>query len=143
MAAVKRGDKIKVHYIGKLEDGTVFDSSVGKDPLAVTVSSGQVIPGFDEALVGMEVGEKKEVFIPVDKAYGKRKDELVMTVPAEHVPPDLTPELGMKLEMGAPDGGVLRVVIVDITDKEIILDANPPLAGKDLTFELELVAVLS
>ena len=141
MAAVKRGDKIEVHYTGKFEDGTVFDSSEGKAPLPVTVGSGQVIPGFDEALVGMEIGEKKEVFIPVDKAYGQRKDELVMTVPTEHVPADLTPQIGMNLEMGAPDGGVLRVVIVDITDEEVILDANPPLAGKDLTFELELVTI--
>lgn len=142
MVAAKRGDNIKVHYTGKFEDGTVFDSSVGKEPLGVAVGAGQVIPGFDAALVGMEIGEKKEVFIPVDQAYGQRKDELVMTVPTAHVPPDLEPEIGLRLEMGAPDGGVLRVVIVDITDEEIILDANPPLAGKDLTFELELVNIL-
>ena len=141
MTAVKRGDNIKVHYTGKFEDGTVFDSSAGKEPLEFAVGSGQVIPGFEEAVVGMKVGEKKDVFIPVEKAYGVRNDDLVMTVPTAHVPPDIKPEIGQRLEMGAPDGGVLRVVIVDITDEEIILDANPPLAGNNLLFELELVAI--
>lgn len=141
MTAVKRGDNIKVHYTGKFEDGTVFDSSEGKEPLEIVVGSGQVIPGFDEAVVGMKIGEKKNVFIPVEKAYGIRNDDLVMTVPTAHVPPDIKPEIGLRLEMGAPDGGVLRVVVVDITDEEVILDANPPLAGNNLIFDLELVAI--
>ncbi len=141
MEGAKRGNNVKVHYTGKLDDGTVFDTSEGHEPLEFAIGSGQVIPGFDEAVVGMVVGEKKDVHIPVEKAYGERQDELVMTVPKSHVPPDLTLELGLQLEMGAPDGGILRVVVVDITDEEVILDANPPLAGQALNFSLELIDI--
>ncbi len=139
MVATKKGDNIKVHYTGKLADGTVFDSSEGGEPLAFAIGSGQVIPGFDEGVVGMEVGESKTVHIPVEKAYGQRKDELVIQAPIEQVPPDLNPELGMRLEMGGANGEILRVVVAEITETYITLDANPPLAGKDLIFEIELV----
>jgi len=140
MAAAK-GDKVKIHYKGTLSDGEVFDSSEGREPLEFVVGSGQVIVGFDEAVTGMEVGEKKSVLIPVHKAYGEKKDELVMSVPTAHVPPDLEVEIGMMLEMGGAQGEVIRVKVVDITDEEVVLDANPPLAGKDLNFEIELVSV--
>jgi len=139
MCAVKKGDKVKVHYTGSLEDGTVFDSSEGKDPLHFDVGAGQVIPGFEEAVLGMAVGESKKVLIPGSKAYGESKKELVMQVPIEQVPPDLNPEMGMRLEMGGTQGELLRVTVVEITDTHLTLDANPPLAGKDLTFEIELV----
>jgi peptidylprolyl isomerase len=141
MTAARRGDNVKVHYTGRLTDGSVFDSSAGLEPLAFTLGSGQVIEGFDEAVLGMTVGEKKTVLIPVEKAYGERNDELVIITPLEQVPPDLHPELGMRLEMGSPDGQLLRVVVTDVTDTHITLDANPPLAGEDLTFELELVHI--
>jgi peptidylprolyl isomerase len=139
MTEVKRGDNVKVHYTGKLDDGTVFDSSVGKEPLEFAVGSGQVIQGFEEGVVGMKVGESKVVHIPVEKAYGERNDEMVIQAPIEQVPPDLNPELGMRLEMGGAKGEILRVVVTEITDTHITLDANPPLAGKALTFEIELV----
>ncbi len=139
MTATKRGDNVKVHYTGKLADGTVFDSSKGGEPLAFAVGSGQVIQGFEEGVVGMKVGESKVLNIPVEKAYGERNDELVIQAPIEQVPPDLKPELGMRLEMGGANGEILRVVVTEITKTHITLDANPPLAGKDLIFEVELV----
>ena len=139
MTEAKRGDNVKVHYTGKLADGTVFDSSDGGDPLEFAIGSGQVIQGFDEGVVGIKVGESKVLDIPVAKAYGERQDEMVIQAPIEQVPPDLKPELGMRLEMGGANGEVLRVVVVEIADTHITLDANPPLAGEDLTFEIELV----
>lgn len=139
MSETKRGDNVKVHYTGKLADGTVFDSSDGGEPLEFAVGSGQVIQGFEEGVVGMKVGESKVVEIPVEKAYGQRNEELVIQAPIEQVPPDLNPELGMRLEMGGANGEILRVVVTEITETHITLDANPPLAGKDLIFEIELV----
>ncbi len=139
MTQVMRGYNVKVHYTGKLNDGTVFDSSVGSEPLSFAVGSGQVIVGFDEAVMGMEVGESKVVHIPVEKAYGVRNEDMVMQVPIEQVPPDLHPEIGLRLEMGGVNGEIMRVVVTDITATHITLDANPPLAGKELTFTIELV----
>lgn len=141
MAAAKKGDNVKIHYKGTLQDGTVFDSSEGRDPLGFTLGSGQVIPGFDEAVMGMSEGEAKNVIIPVDKAYGPRNDELVIPVPLNQVPADLKPEVGQQLQMGGPNGQPVQVSVVDITDEHIMLDANPPLAGQDLIFDLELVAI--
>ncbi len=139
MAEVRKGDNVKVHYKGTLADGTVFDSSEGREPLEFVVGSGQVIQGFDEALVGMSTGESKVVEIPVDKAYGQRRDEMVMVVPMDQVPPDLNAEVGMRLEMGGANGEIVRVVVTEISEENITLDANPPLAGQDLTFAIELV----
>jgi len=141
MAAAKKGDNVKIHYKGTLQDGTVFDSSEGRDPLGFTLGGGQVIPGFDEAVMGMSEGDAKNVTIPVDKAYGPRNDELVMPVPLNQVPADLKPEVGQQLQMGGPDGQPVMVSVVDITDEHIMLDANPPLAGQDLIFDIELVAI--
>ncbi len=139
MTEARRGDNVKVHYTGSLADGTVFDSSEGKEPLGFAVGSGQVIKGFEEAVLGMKVGESKVVDIPVDKAYGQRNEEMVIKAPIEQVPPDLKPELGMRLEMGGANGEILRVTVTEITKTHITLDANPPLAGQDLTFAIELV----
>ena len=138
---VKKGDTVLVHYTGKLSDGTVFDTSEGRDPLEFAVGSGQVIAGFDEAMIGMTVGQSKVVDIPVDKAYGERNEEMVINAPLDQVPPGLDLELGMRLEMGGVNGELIRVVVTEITDSNIILDANPPLAGKDLIFAIELVEV--
>ena len=141
MVQAKKGDKVKVKYTGRLADGTVFDSSEGRPPLEVVLGSGHVIQGFDEALTGMAVGEKKTVVIPVEKAYGEYDPDKVMEVPIEQVPPDFSPEVGQKLEVGGVNGEIVMVVVREISDTHIYLDANPPLAGEDLTFDLELVAV--
>ena len=141
MQQVKDKDIVKVHYTGTLTDGTVFDSSEGRDPLEFTVGAGQVITGFEEAVTGMSVGEKKQVMIPADKAYGPYNEDLVMSVPMEHVPADLNPEVGMQLEVGGSEGQVLRVMVIEVNEERLVMDANPPLAGKDLTFALELVAI--
>ncbi len=141
MAQCNKGDTVKVNYTGTLEDGTVFDSSEGKDPLEVKLGSGMVIPGFDEALTGMEVGEKKTVNIPYENAYGPHNAEMVMQVPVDQVPEDLNPEIGQKLEVGGAEGQLMSVEVLDITDDFIVLDANPPLAGKNLIFALELVSI--
>ncbi len=142
MAKAKKGDKVQVHYTGTLEDGTEFDSSKGKEPLDVTLGLGTVIAGFDEALTGMEVGEKKIVVIPADKAYGQHAAEMVMQIPKDQIPDDLKPEIGQKLQVGGSGGEVMMVEVLDLTDDFIVLDANPPLAGKELTFALELIAIV-
>jgi peptidylprolyl isomerase len=141
MTQAQRGDKIKVKYTGRLADGTIFDSSEGKEPLEVSLGSGMVIAGFGAALVGMTIGEKKTVIIPADQAYGAHDPNMVMEVPIEQVPPDFTPEVGQKLEVGGANGELMVVVVRDITDTHIYLDANPPLAGKELTFDLELISI--
>ncbi len=142
MTQAKKGDKVQVHYKGYLEDGKIFDSSEGKDPLDVMLGSGSVIAGFDAALVGMEVGEKKTVTIPSDRAYGNHNAEMVMQVPADQIPGDLKPEIGQKLQVGGATGELMTVEVLDLDEEFIVLDANPPLAGKDLTFDLELVAIV-
>jgi peptidylprolyl isomerase len=141
MSQAKKGDSVKIHYTGTLEDGTVFDSSAGRDPLMFTLGSGQVIAGFEEAVLGMGIGDRKKVTIPSHKAYGEKKEELVIEVPRAQVPPDLNPEVDQKLQMGGPNGELVVVTVVEVNDAFVVLDANPPLAGKDLTFDLELVAI--
>ncbi len=141
MTTAKSGDTVTVHYKGTLDDGSVFDSSEGHKPLQFTIGSGQVIAGFDEAVTGMTTGEKKTVTIPAAKAYGPYNSDLVMTVPREQVPPDLSPEVGMMLEVGGTNGEVIKVKVIEVNEEHVILDANPPLAGKDLNFALELVSI--
>ena len=138
----KDGDTVKIHYTGRLQDGTVFDSSSGREPLQFNIGSSQVIPGFEEAVTGMKVGEKKTALIPCDKAYGERNPSMVMEVDRKHVPPEIDPEVGQRLQVGSPDGQLLAVTIVGVGDEKITLDANPPLAGEDLTFDIELVAIV-
>jgi peptidylprolyl isomerase len=137
----KNGDTVQVHYTGKLADGTVFDSSIGRDPLEFTLGAGQVIPGFDKAVFGMKVGEKKTVTIPANEAYGPVRDDLVVEVPREKLPSELTPEVGQQLVWTRPDGGQQIVTITGVSDNTVIINANHPLAGKDLTFEIELVKI--
>ncbi len=141
MAQAQQGDTVKIHYTGTLEDGTVFDSSEGRDPLEFTLGSGQVIPGFDEAVTGMDSGEKKQVTIPADKAYGQRNEEMIIQAPRDQVPADINPEVGQQLQMAGPGGETVVVLVTEVTDAHITLDANPPLAGKDLTFDIELVSI--
>lgn len=139
--AAKAGDTVQVHYTGKFDDGSVFDSSAGREPLEFTVGSGQVIPGFEQAVEGMAVGQTKTVTIPAAEAYGDRVAEAVLQVPREQLPPDLEPEVGQQLVMQSRDGRQIPIVVVEVTEDSITIDANHPLAGRDLTFEIELVAV--
>jgi len=139
MSQTKQGDSVKVHYTGKLDDGTVFDSSVGREPLDFTVGAGQLIAGFDEAVVGMAVGEKKMVRIAPEQAYGPHNPEMTLQVPRSDLPADIQPELGMQLEASQEGGHSMVVTVVEITDESVTFDANHPLAGKALTFEIEVV----
>lgn len=141
MTQAKKGDTVKIHYTGTLADGTVFDSSAGREPLSFTIGSGQVIPGFEEAVTGMVRDEKKTITIPVDKAYGPRNEELVFNVPCSQVPPEITPEIGQRLQMQGPHNQPIIVTVTEVTDVHILLDANPPLAGKELNFAIELVEI--
>ncbi|MFW6264232.1 MAG: FKBP-type peptidyl-prolyl cis-trans isomerase [Cyanobacteriota bacterium] len=143
MAQAKVGDTVTVHYTGKLEDGTVFDSSVGRSPLEFSVGSGQVIPGFEEAVIGMSPGESKTQPIPCDQAYGPHRPEMVLVVDRQRMPNDLEVAEGQQLQLQHPSGQVIPVTITQIQDSQVTLDANHPLAGKDLTFEIELVNVAS
>jgi len=141
MQQVKNGDTVRVHYHGKLTDGTTFDSSEGREPLEFSVGSGQVIKGFDDALVDMKVGEKKTVNIPVDQAYGVHNDDMMMEYPLSEFPPDMHPAVGMELHMSDNQGNVFPVVIAEVLETSVVLDANHPLAGQDLVFEIELVSI--
>jgi peptidylprolyl isomerase len=141
MTQVENGNTVKVHYTGTLEDGTQFDSSAGRDPLEFTVGSGQIIPGFEEAVMGMKPGDEKTVTIPSEQAYGPHHEELLVKVGRELIPDHVEPELGQQLEIRQEDGQVIAVVITEMTDNEITMDANHPLAGQDLIFKIELVAV--
>jgi len=141
MQQVKAGDTVKVHYHGRLTDGTTFDSSEGREPLEFKVGSGQVIKGFDDGVTGMEVGQKKTINIPVEEAYGPKNEEMVVNFPRANFPEDLNPEVGMQLNMTNGSGQVIPVVIVEVGEEEVILDANHPLAGQDLVFDLELVSI--
>ncbi len=141
MQQAKNGDKVKVHYEGRLQDGTVFDSSEGRQPLEFQIGGGTVIPGFDDGVTGMSVGEKKIVNIPSEEAYGSSQDDLFLEFPKDRFPPDIIPEIGTSLNMSDENGRAFPVVIYEITDDTIILDANHPLAGQDLTFNIELVNI--
>src|SRR4051812_23191326 len=141
MQQVKSGDTVKVHYSGRLSDGTTFDSSEGRDPLEFKVGSGQVIKGFDDGVTGMSVGDKRTVQIPETDAYGPKDESMVVEFPRSNFPPDLKPEVGMQLNMTNGSGQVIPVVIMEVADDTVILDANHPLAGQDLTFDIELVSI--
>lgn len=141
MAEANEGDTVQIHYTGRLEDGTVFDSSEGRDPLTFKLGDGDVIPGFESAVKGMEKGESKTTEIPADEAYGPRRDDLVLNVGRQEIPEGLDPEVGQHLEMQTQDGQKVPVLVTDVDEEKVELDANHPLAGKDLTFEIELVDV--
>lgn len=143
MSEAKKGDTVKVHYTGKLKDGSVFDSSKDRDPLEFTLGEGQLIPGFEEAVIGMEEGSDSTVDIPVDKAYGQPQDELKMEVPKTELPDDIDPQVGMQLQVQQTESGrSVPVTITEVKDETITLDANHPLAGKDLVFDIELVEIV-
>lgn len=141
MAQVKQGDTVDVHYTGKLDDGTVFDTSRERDPLHFTVGEGKLIPDFEQAVVGMQQGESKTVAIPAEKAYGPHRDDMVIVVERDQIPKDMNPEVGDQLQIGQPSGGAYIVTVTDVNNENITLDANHPLAGEDLTFDIEVVGV--
>lgn len=141
MQQAKSGDTVKVHYSGRLTDGTTFDSSEGRDPLEFKVGNGDVIKGFDEGVTGMSVGDKKTVHIPANEAYGQKDDNRIVEFPRENFPADLEPEVGMQLNMTNGSGQVIPVVIIGVGNESVTLDANHPLAGEDLIFDIELVDI--
>jgi peptidylprolyl isomerase len=140
MASATSGDTVHIHYTGRLDDGTVFDSSRDREPLVFVLGAGQVIPGFDDAVTGMDVGDSRSVRIPADRAYGPPRAEMILEFPREELPDGIDPQVGQHLQMATPEGQAFQVSVVSATDDTLVLDANHPLAGKDLTFDIELVA---
>ena len=141
MSKAKEGDKVKVHYKGSFKDGKVFDSSEGKDPLEFTIGQKMVVPGFENAVVGMASGEKKKISIQPKEAYGEYKEDLVATVDRSEIPDDIKPELGMMLKVKPEPGRPTAVTVKEFNEKTLTLDGNHPFAGKELTFELNLVSI--
>ncbi|MBV7378539.1 FKBP-type peptidyl-prolyl cis-trans isomerase [Maritimibacter dapengensis] len=141
MTEAKSGDTVRIHYTGTLNDGTVFDSSQGRDPLEFTVGSGQIIPGLDKAIPGMSPGEKKSVPVPADEAYGPHHPEGVTQVPRADIPDNIPLEEGTMLQMSTPDGRQVPVTVTELSASEVTIDANHQLAGKDLNFDIELVEI--
>ncbi len=138
---IEHGQKVKIHYTGTLDDGNPFDSSVGRDPLEFEMGAGAVIPGFETGVKDMDVGEKKSIHIPAAKAYGEKREDMVMEFERAELPEGLEPEIGMGLQMQGPQGQPIPVQITAVAEATITIDANHPLAGQNLNFELELVEV--
>lgn len=136
------GDNVRVHYRGTLDDGSEFDSSAGRDPLEFRLGTGQVIEGFDKTVTGMKPGETRSARFEADDAYGSRRDDLVLNVPKEQFPPEITPEVGQQLELQQENGQSVPVTITAIEGDTVTLDANHPLAGQALTFDIELVEII-
>ena len=142
MAQGEDSNTVKVHYTGKFEDGTVFDTSADRDPLEFTIGRGQLIPGFEQAVIGMSPGESKTVNIPADEAYGQHNAEMLTEVDRSQFPADLNPEVCQQLQLNRPDGQTVVVTVASVSESTVTLDANHPLAGKDLIFDIQLVAIL-
>ncbi|MEL7150173.1 MAG: peptidylprolyl isomerase [Pseudomonadota bacterium] len=143
MTAAKSGDTVKIHYTGTLSDGSTFDSSEGRDPLEFTLGAGQVIPGFDKAVTGMSAGDSQTVNIPSGDAYGAHDPNGRQAFPRDQVPENVPLDIGTRLQLSGPQGQPIMVTVAEVSDTEVILDANHPLAGKDLTFEIELVEIVA
>lgn len=141
MTQAKQGDTVTVHYTGKLDDGTVFDSSEGRDPLEFSIGAGNVIPGFEQAVIGMSPGDAKTTTIVSEEAYGPYYDDRVVVVDRQQIPAELPVDIGAQLQIQQQGGMVIPVIVTDVTDGEVTLDANHPLAGENLTFEIRLVAI--
>jgi FKBP-type peptidyl-prolyl cis-trans isomerase 2 len=142
MQKVKNGDVINIHYTGSLSDGTVFDSSEGREPLQFKVGEGMVIVGFDKGVLDMEINEEKTIQINELEAYGPYNEDMIIEMPIEQVPEDMKPEIGMEIHLSDPEGNVMPVVVTELSETIIKLDANHPLAGKDLNFKLHLVSIV-
>ena len=142
MCQAKRGDSVRVHYIGKMRDGTRFDTSRDGDPLEFTIGDGKIIPGFEEIVIGMKQGDMKTVTVPSDEAYGPLRDDRIITVDRDRMPENVTPKVGQQVHMHGQGGESIPAIITGLTKKAVTLDANHPLAGKDLTFSVELIEIL-
>lgn len=142
MTTAKSGDTVRIHYTGTLTDGTKFDSSEGREPLEFSLGSGQVIPGFDNAVDGMAVGENKSVTIEPAEAYGDRHPQLIQDVPKSALPEEMDPQVGMQLQSQSPEGQVMRLVVTDVKEDAITVDGNHPLAGQTLNFDIDLVEIV-
>ncbi len=143
MAEAKIGDTVAVHYTGKLTDGTVFDSSIERSPIEFALGAGNVIPGFEEAVIGMNPGDSKTQIIPAAQAYGDHREDMVMVVDRQQIPPDLPISVGQKLQLQGPAGQPpLPVLVTQVSEQQVTLDANHPLAGQDLTFDIQLVNIV-
>lgn len=141
MSQVKENDTVKIHYTGKLQDGQVFDSSLERNPIEFTIGGGQIIPGLEKGLIDMKVNDKKTIEIPQAEAYGDVQKELFQEVPKEQLPQEITPEVGMGLVAKNPDGSERQLRVAEVKDDSIVIDANHPLAGKDLIFDVEVVEI--
>lgn len=142
MQQAQSGDRVRVHYTGTLADGSEFDSSRGRDPLEFTLGGNQIIPGFDQAVTGMAIGESKKVTIDSNEAYGPRRDELVAQVERSQIPDEIALEIGNRVQASGPNDQVIDLTIVEVGEETVTLDANHPLAGKELIFEIELVEIV-
>lgn len=142
MEVAKKGNRVKVHYTGKLQDGTIFDSSIDREPLEFVVGDGNMIKGFDKAVEGMQKGETVTANIPSSEAYGERRTDMMVEVPIDQVPENINPAVGQQLSIQQANGQAMPVVVTAVSDDKITLDANHPLAGKDLTFEINLVEIV-
>lgn len=142
MSQAKKGDTIKVHYTGRLADGSIFDSSQDREPLEVTLGAGSVIAGFDKGLTGMALGETKTINIPADDAYGEIRQDMIAEVDRKDIPSEIKPEVGQELELTQADNNIINVTISKIEDDKITIDANHPLAGKELIFDLEMIEIV-
>ncbi len=142
MRQAKTNDLVKVHYTGSLKDGSVFDSSLDKQPLEFKIGYGVIIPGFESGIIGMYEGDKKTVSIPPEEAYGPHREELVDSIDRSRIPSSIKPEVGMILEISSPDGEVMKARIIEVDETFVCLDMNHPLAGKELIFEIQLIEVI-
>ena len=142
MAQAENGDTVKVHYKGKFDDGTVFESTLNHNPVQFVIGQGERIPGFEEALIGMSPGDQKTTRVPADEAHGPHNKELLVQVSRNEFPADLKLEAGQWIKVRQPDGADLILTVIDVCESSVTLDANHPLAGKDLTFDIQLIQIL-
>ena len=142
MSEAKSGDTVRINYTGSLTDGTMFDSSEGREPLEFQVGSGQIISGLDREVEGMKVGDKQTVTVPADEAYGAHDAAKVQKIPRDALPPEIEPQQGMQLQAQTPQGGQVALLVTAVDDQELTVDANHPLAGQDLVFDIEMVEIV-
>ncbi|MEG8989299.1 peptidylprolyl isomerase [Ignavibacteria bacterium 4148-Me] len=142
MAVAKSGDTVRVHYTGTLKDGKQFDSSIGGEPLEFTIGDGTILEKFEEAVIGLQPGESIDITIPAEEAYGARRDDLIIKISNANLPPDLNPEVGMKLHMQTADNQILALRVVEVLPDGVMIDANHELAGEDLNFNIQLIEIL-
>jgi FKBP-type peptidyl-prolyl cis-trans isomerase 2 len=142
MSQAKHGDTVKIHYAGKLEDGSVFDTSIDNDPLQFTIGEDQVIRGFEKGVTGMEINESKIITIPPDEAYGPRLEEMVLNIPVAEFPPDIEPKIGQQLQLSQENGQTTIAIVTQLSESNVTIDVNHPLAGETLIFDIQLIEIV-